>query len=89
MATKEKLGEGSAARFIGLGNESGEIEYAADTLLVLTQEPWEDNTPPRGGTVCHLALAKIRADVPSWVELRFDGRAFTEPKDEAPGSIPL
>jgi hypothetical protein len=86
---KEKLGEGSPIRFVGLGKESGEIEFAADTVLVLTQEPWEDNTPPRGGTVCHLALAKVRAGTPAWVELRFDGRAFTEPREEEQGTIAL
>jgi len=76
---KEKLGQGSPSRLVGLGKESGEIEFAADTVMVLTQEPWEDNTPPRGGTHCHLALAKVRAGTPAWVALRFDGRAFTEP----------
>jgi hypothetical protein len=76
---KEKLGHGPPGRFVGLGKESGEIEFAADTVLVLTQEPWEDDTPPRGGTACHLALAKVRAGTPAWVALRFDGRAFTEP----------
>lgn len=78
----EKLGEGDPIRFVGLGKESGEIEYAADSVIVLTQEPWADKTPPPGGTVCHLALAKVRDGKPDWVELRFDGRAFTEPKPE-------
>jgi hypothetical protein len=79
---QNKLGQGPASRFVGLGKESGEIEFAADTVLTLTQEPWPDDTPPKGGTVCHLALAKVRAGTPAWVELRFDGRAFTEPKPE-------
>jgi replicative DNA helicase len=84
-----QLGKGWAGRFVGLGKESGEIEHAADTVIVLTQEPWgeEDDTPPRGGTTCHLALAKVRAGTPAWVQLRFDGRAFTEPTAAAQGEI--
>jgi replicative DNA helicase len=82
----EKLGKGSPIRFVGLGKESGEIEFAADTVLVLTQEPWESEKQPKGGTVCHLALAKVRAGKPGWVKLWFDGRAFTdtEPKPAKP-----
>ncbi len=83
----ERLGEGNPARFVGLGKESGEVEYSADTVLVLTQEPWTDNTPPAGGTVCHLALAKVRAGHPDWVELRFDGRRFTEPASARGGTL--
>lgn len=85
--TDNKLGEGSPARLVGVGKESGEIEFAADTVLVLTQKPWDDHTPPRGGTVCHLALAKVRAGTPAWVKLQFDGRTFTEPRDETGESI--
>lgn len=84
---ENQLGKGPANRFIGLGKESGEIEYAADTVIVLTQEPWPDKTAPPGGTVCHLALAKIRDDQPQWVELRFDGRSFTEPKPSVHGTV--
>ena len=65
VETPEKLRHGAPGRLVGLGKESGELEFAADTVLVLTQEPWENDTPPRGGTVCHLALAKVRAGTPA------------------------
>jgi replicative DNA helicase len=73
------LGRGPAARFVGLGKESGDTEYAADSVLVLTQEPWPDAGPPEGGTRVHLAVAKWRAGPTSWVPLRFNGSVFTEP----------
>lgn len=76
----EPLGQGDPSRLVGLGKESGEIEFSADSVMALTQEPWPDHEPPRGGTVCHLAVAKVRAGVPSWVDLRFNGSEFSEPR---------
>jgi len=73
------LGRGNPSRFVGTGKESGEIEFSADTMMALTQERWGGNEPPPGGTVCHLALAKVRAGKPGWVELRFNGSEFSEP----------
>src|SRR5579883_1071901 len=77
---KDALGRGSPTRLVGLGKESGEIEFAADTVLVLAREPWPEDAetgkpiPPTDGTHCWLAIAKIRAGLPSWAELRFDGK---------------
>lgn len=88
-AAPEKLGQGPAERFVGVGKESGEVEFAADTVIVLTKEPWEDNTPPPGGTLCHVALAKVRAGTPAWVELRFNGHTFTEPTPTSPRKFAL
>jgi replicative DNA helicase len=78
----EALGQGDPSRLVGLGKESGEIEYSADTVMVLAQEPWPSGERPRGGTVCHLALAKVRAGKPEWIGLRFDGNRFTEPSSQ-------
>jgi len=66
------------ASLVGTGKESGEVEYAADAVLVLVREPWAGNTPPDGGTVVHLAVAKQRAGRPGWAHLRFDGNRFTD-----------
>lgn len=77
-AETEALGQGAPSRLVGTGKETGEIEYAADSVLVLAQEAWTNNEPPAGGTVCHLALAKVRAGRPSWVKLHFDGNRFSE-----------
>jgi replicative DNA helicase len=82
------LGKGDAGRFVGFGKESGEIEYAADTVIVLTREPWPDEKPPRDGTICHVALAKIRGgEQPTWATLHFDGRVFTPPRADEERSI--
>lgn len=81
----QKLGEGNPSRFVGLGKESGEIEFAADSVLALCREPWKDKEPD-DGTHVWLAIAKARARGESaaaqkgWVELRFNGGWFTEPK---------
>ena len=80
-----KLGEGNPSRFVGLGKESGEIEFAADSVLALCREPWKDKEPD-DGTHIWLAIAKARARGESvaaqkgWVELRFNGGWFTEPR---------
>lgn len=75
------MGKGNPARLVGLGKESGDVEYAADGALVLAAEPWGSDTPPEGGTHVWLAVAKIRArpeDATGWAELRFDGGRFAE-----------
>ena len=54
---------------LGTGKESGEIEYAADVALVMCQK--------KRGEPVHLAIAKQRAGVPSWVTMDFDGCMFT------------
>lgn len=84
-AKEDKLGEGNPARFVGLGKESGEVEYAADSVLALCREPWPSDGEPKDGTHVWLAVAKTRARGNSpearrgWVELRFNGGWFTEP----------
>ena len=74
-----KLGEGNPGRLVGSGKESGEIEYSADGVLVLTTEPWKSGKPPEDGTRCWLALAKGRAVMPTWIPMLFDGNRFLEP----------
>jgi len=72
--------KGRAGDLVGLGKESGEVEYAADTVLALVSKPWPDGKPPPEGTHVHLAVAKQRAGTSGWAELRFDGGRFTEPR---------
>ena len=71
----DALGAGDASRFVGLGKESGEIEYAADLVLALCRERQEE-----GGSVppVWLAIAKQRAGVSGWCRLGFDGCRFSE-----------
>lgn len=81
------LGEGNPARFVGLGKESGEVEYAADSVMVLCRDP--EPAVLEGGdswTRMWLAIAKARARGESpeaqkgWVELRFNGGRFEAPR---------
>lgn len=60
--------------FVGMGKESGEIEFSADTVLALLRDP-------KGGfpAPISLAIAKQRAGIPTWCDnLWFDGNRFTE-----------
>jgi replicative DNA helicase len=63
---------------IGLGKESGEIEYAADTVTVAARFPKEID----GQTPVFFATAKNRYGRPSWSELRFNGFRFADPGDD-------
>jgi replicative DNA helicase len=76
---KVKPGASNAASLVGLSKESGEVEYAADTVLVLVAEPWPADGMPKEGTHVWVAAAKVRAGSPSWTEMRFDGRHFAPP----------
>jgi replicative DNA helicase len=79
VKSKKPVWEGPPAILVGLGKESGETEYASDSVMVLVKEPWPEGAtePPPGGTRFHLAIAKLRAGQPSWVNLRFNGSLFT------------
>jgi len=75
-------GKGDPSRFIGLGKESGDIEFAADGVFALINEPRAEGERFRA---THLAIAKQRGASSGWVELRFDGSRF----DEGTGDRPL
>jgi hypothetical protein len=82
------LGQGDPGRLVGTGKESGDLEYTADTVLVLASEPWGEGGRPADGTHVWLAVAKTRAKARNakgsgWVELRFDGSCFGEPGNGA------
>lgn len=79
--------EGPAHLLVGLGKESGETEYSADAVLVLVKEGWTTQTAPKDGTRIHVALAKQRAGIPCWIDLRFDGSVFWEPEPVYLGSL--
>jgi replicative DNA helicase len=70
---EDEFGKGNAARFVGSGKESGEVEYAAHTVMVLGRNEDEKDT-------VHVAVAKARACPSSWVRLKFDGSTFYDQK---------
>jgi replicative DNA helicase len=75
-----RLGTGPADWLVGLGKESGEVEYAADAVLVLAKDP---NGSGEKESRVFLAIAKRRArpmgSLPwPWVPYRFNGGWFME-----------
>ena len=69
----------SATFLVGLGKESGEVEYAADNVLILAREQWQGTQPPEDGSTVHLGVAKARAGKPgAWYPMKFDGGQFQE-----------
>ncbi len=66
--------ETDAADLVGLGKESGEIEYAADGVMVLAR-----NAAPSRGRV--LVLAKNRHGPVGRAELDWNGHTFTSASD--------
>lgn len=81
---RRPLGKGDPARLIGLGKESGELEFTADCVLVLGQNPEPDGseTPPGSPRETWLGVAKGRGFARSWVRMTFDGSRFEAPDDE-------
>ena len=67
------LGQGSPTRLVGLGKESGEIEFAADYVLVLAVE---EKDPEQRQWPVYLAAAKVRAGLTGWAKLTFNGTQF-------------
>jgi replicative DNA helicase len=61
---------------VGMGKESGEIEYAADSVTVAISVPRDESTS-QGRTVV-FATAKMRAGPPGWCSLKFDGQGFSD-----------
>jgi replicative DNA helicase len=72
LGQQGQLGEGDPADLVGLGKESGDIEFSADSVLALAREPKTEDGP----TLVHLAIAKQRAGPPAWFLLRFNGSWF-------------
>lgn len=72
MGSEEQLGAGDPADLVGLGKESGDIEFAADSVLCLAREPRPEDAPPGPATIW-LAIAKQRCGPPAWCGLRFNG----------------
>jgi replicative DNA helicase len=77
------------AALVGLGKESGEVEYAADAVLALRRQAWVGTTPPSDGSTVRVAVAKGRAVTPSSIELRFNGTRFSEPNTKPTGTVKL
>jgi hypothetical protein len=72
-----------ATQFVGIGKESGEIEYSAETLTVLGAVPFDDTHPQKvNGTRFRVAVPKARYEESgTHTSLIFDGRAWHDDPD--------
>lgn len=80
---------------IGTGKESGELEYAADSLTVLIRPQLTlgdnhqeiDQLLAREGRPIVAATVKVRAGAPSWMALGFEKGVFSSLSPEAMNSL--
>ncbi len=77
LAEQGELGRCDPADLVGLGKESGDIEFSADAVLTLAPEKWDpsDRSAPRP---VHVAIGKQRAGPAAWGLLAFNGAWFSE-----------
>jgi len=68
---------------VGLGEGSREVEFSADTVLVLVEDP-HPQRPQDGSSTMSLAIAQQRLGSPGWTSLNFDGNVYVEPSDDTP-----
>jgi KaiC/GvpD/RAD55 family RecA-like ATPase len=70
------FGKGNPAAFVGLGKESGDIEYAADSVMLLGRRDYSEESQ----SFDHLdfAIAKLRTGPGKWVRLKSNGTSFAE-----------
>ena len=73
------IDEVKPSALLGSGKESGEIEYSADTVMVLGRGPM----PTDGNSIreAWLSIEKQRAGCPGIAPLRFNGHCFEAPKE--------
>ena len=71
-----RVGNPDAA--VGIGKETGELEYAADSVSLLAREP---GTRVGRDVDCIFLTAKGRATGARWSPLHFDGFSFSEAED--------
>lgn len=67
-----------ADALVGMGKESGEIEYAADSVTIAVSLP---SSTPRTARSIVFATAKLRSGRPGWSVLQFDGHRFADAPD--------
>ena len=79
------LGTGEAGFLVGLGKESGDIEYAANTVLAMAKGDFCNTY-----SEIHVAVAKLREGTTGWARLKFNGGhfwEFTKEEEEQRGKV--
>jgi len=74
-----------ARGLVGIGKESGEVEFSADGLLAMNNVPWMHGQCPEGGSFVYVGVAKQRAGAGGrqWHPMQYNGNTFTEPPENA------
>lgn len=80
LSNECELGTSDPSELVGLGKESGDIEFSADTVFTLACEPRQ---PSDEYTNVWVAIAKQRAGRPDWALLRFNGSWLYETPSDA------
>lgn len=79
-------GLGNPDALVGLGKESGEIEYSADSVAALLRAD-DGKAHNDGSSSFAIAFAKVRAGRPFWAALTFDGSRFDNGDTDQRGRI--
>lgn len=76
------LGQGDPRRLLAVAKESGDVEYASDSVLVIGRNAPSD---PERPLPCDawLGIAKARFGAGGWVKFSWNGTAYSSPKDAA------
>lgn len=80
---------------IGLGKESGELEFSADSLTVLMRPQLTagqhdsviGELTARGAKIVVCATPKVRAGIPSWFAMSFERGRFDELSEDSANSL--
>jgi replicative DNA helicase len=77
----EPLGQGNARRLLAVAKESGDVEYASDSVLVIGRNA--PNDPSEKPLPCDawLGIAKGRSGAGGWVKFSWNGTAYSSPED--------
>jgi replicative DNA helicase len=77
---EKSISEVRPGELVGAGKESGEVEYSADTVMVLGRDTATENNT----RAMWVAVAKQRAGSPAVLPLFFDGHRFDGPPEAVP-----
>lgn len=83
----EQLGSGNARRLLAVAKESGDVEYASDSVLVIGRNPAKQDDRPLPCDAW-LGIAKARSGAGGWIRFSWNGTAYTSPEDAPEDAAP-
>lgn len=79
----EALGQGDPRRLLAVAKESGDVEYASDSVLVIGRNAPSDQEKPLPCDAL-LGIAKGRSGAGGWVKFSWNGTAYSSHPDDLP-----